>query len=94
MARMSTIGRGHTTIGMDDTGKTVITYHSTAVVKFDPKNIILNSGGWHTASTRTRMNQTSNQFNLGFTVFQKSFSWYVQHNGKTVDFSDNMKLKR
>ena len=35
------------------------------------------------------MNQASNQFNLGYQVFQKDFDWYVEWEGKTLDFFED-----
>ena len=80
---------------MDDTGKTVVTLHATPVVKFDPSQIILNTGGWFTATTRTRMNQASNQFNLGYGVYQNKGAWYVSFKGNTIPFTGHtVVLKR
>ena len=39
---------------------------------------MLNTGGWPTVTTKARMNQTANQYDLGFTVYQKDFNWFVQ----------------
>ena len=56
-----------------------IHYHGTIVVEFNHDTITLNSGGWQTQTTKTRMNQASNQFDLGYSVFQKNYVWYVGH---------------
>lgn len=97
MGQQQTVGT-HKTAVIDEIHNkkhsTAIYYHSTAVVQFTFDEIILNSGGWKTATTKARMNQASNQFGLGYSVYQKDFSWYVNFNGKTLDFSDNMVLKR
>lgn len=79
--------RGRATTITNDGGMITITYHSTPVVKFDDKKIILNTGGWKTVTTKTRMNQASNQFGLGYDVQQKSGTWLVHHNGKTHNFT-------
>lgn len=76
-------------------GLTEIVYHSTPVVSFNDKVIILNTGGWWTNTTKTRMNQTSHQFDLGFSVYQKDYSWFVDYCGKTLSFiSNTLELKR
>ena len=93
MAQQSKIGKGSTTIKTVN-GKTSVTYHSTAVVTFDQNLIVLNSGGWFTSSTKNRMNQASNQFDLGFNVFQKDFAWYVGYKGEVMEFRNGMTLKR
>jgi len=94
MSQLQSIGSHKTTISTDDEFTRVV-YHSTAVVKFNHQKVILNSGGWLTATTKARMNQTSNQFNLGFTVYQKDFEWFVVlPNGETVDFYDGIEFNR
>ena len=93
MAQQHQIGRTATNINTFN-GLTVVRYHATDVVKFSEDCIILNSGGWHTNTTKTRMNQTSNQFELGYNVYQKDFAWFVDYRGKTYDFFDGMKLNR
>lgn len=71
-----------------------VVYHDTVVIKWDEVKIILNSGGWRTNTTRTRMTQASNQFNLGYSIYQKNFQWYVVYKGQVRTFEDNMILER
>jgi len=66
-----------TSIRVDDVGYTCINYRGTDVVKFNQDEIILNTGGWRTFTTKLRMNQAAHQFNLGYSVFQKNYEWYV-----------------
>ena len=76
MSQTHTIGRTATKVehrGLE----TFVRYHNTDVVQFDSQYITLNTGGWETATTKLRMNQASNQFNLGFSVYQKDFQWFV-----------------
>jgi hypothetical protein len=54
----------------------------------------LNSGGYLTSSTKNHMMQASNQFDLGFSVYQKAGKWYVDFNGQTIPFEDGMILWR
>lgn len=88
------IGKTATTVHTDETGVTHVVYHNTKVVSFNPDQIILNSGGWETTTTKRRMNQTSNQFNLGYSVYQKGGMWFVDYNEKTYTFYDGMRLTR
>lgn len=66
-----------------DGHKTIYSYHRTDIVTVDPnqagtsKAITLNSGGWRTPTTKLAMNQASNQFGLGFQVYQHNHDWYV-----------------
>jgi hypothetical protein len=78
MSQTTRIGSHKTSVFTDTDGFTKVIYHSTPVVKFNHAKIILNHGGYKTITTKLRMNQTSNQFNLGFRVYQKDFDWFVQ----------------
>ena len=73
---------------------THVQYHDTIVVSFDQEHIRLDSGGWLTNTTKTRMNQASNQFGLGYTVYQKDYQWFVEFDNKTIPFKDGMVLSR
>jgi hypothetical protein len=72
-----------------ENGTTFIQYHYTNVVAFNAKTIALNTGGWETATTKNRMNQASNQFELGYRVFAKKSRWFVEFKGQTLEFSGN-----
>lgn len=86
--------KGNTRVS-EQSGFTVVRLHSTDVVKFNNSFIVLNSGGWRTATTKARMNQASQEFGLGFYVYQKDYRWYVkQGNDTAVEFSDGMALQR
>ena len=91
MSQTQTIGSHKTTVYTKD-GMTCVKYHATDVVKFNHEKVILNSNGWGTVTTKVRMNQTSNQFGLGYYVFQEDFTWYVDFKGKTIDYYDHMEL--
>lgn len=68
-------------------------YHRTAVVIVNSdRTIRLDSGGWRTVTTRTAMNQASNQDELGFRVFQRAGDWFVTWQGRDLPFTDGMTL--
>ncbi len=96
MARYDTIGKHKTRIITENNGGwTSVAYHATTVVMFNDKQIILNHGGWLTNTTKVRMNQTSWEYNLGYSVFQKNFEWFVDFNGDTIPFDgDKVILER
>lgn len=73
---------------------TCVIYHDTTVVKFNDAQIVLESGGWRTATTKRRMNQASNVYGLGYQVYQKDKTWYVDYQGETLEFYDGMALIR
>tara|TARA_B100000900_G_scaffold200335_1_gene169828 strand:- start:35 stop:382 length:348 start_codon:yes stop_codon:yes gene_type:complete len=59
--------------------------HSTNAVKLD-------SCGWQSNTTKSRLNALLEEVKFGCKVFQKNWNWYVSHNGQTADFSDGMIL--
>jgi len=91
MADNQIIGK-HKTKVFKKEGYTCVQYWNTIVLKFNEKEIILDSGGYRTATTKLRINQASQEFNLGLNVSQKNFIWYVNFKGNTLEFRDNMKI--
>lgn len=84
-----------TTLYKGEDGFTTLVYHSTEVVKFSDEKIILNTGGWKTATTKARMNAMAHAFDLGFSVFQKDWNWFIKFKGKTIPFASQiMELER
>ena len=84
----------HKTSVINNNSITSVCYHNTEVVKITDDEIILDTGGWYTATTKRRMNQASLQYNLGFAVYQVNFSWYVDYKGDTIPFEDGLRLKK
>ena len=89
------ISRFRNTAIYSDNGTTKVILYSTKIVEWNHNrdSIILNNGGWMTVTTKRRMNQVAEQFDLGFTVYQKDFEWYVVLNGQTLPFEDGMELR-
>lgn len=94
MSRYNEVGSHKTAVYQNDNGMTAVRYHATEVVQFDADKIILKSGGWETVTTKLRMNQASHQFGLGYGVYQRNFSWFVDYNNETLPFEDGMVLER
>lgn len=94
MSQQNKLGIGHTTVKTDKAGITTVTFWNTDIVKFNNKTITLTSGGYYTATTKTRMNQASNQFNLGYQVKQENYKWYVYFQDRKFIFNDGMILNR
>ena len=87
--------RGTATSCICTNGLISVAYHKTVVVHADKNKgiIVLDTGGWKTATTKTRMNQASNEFGLGYAVFQKRGEWFVNYKGATLPFtSDSITL--
>jgi len=93
MSKLNKLGNTATTVRRE--GRTTfIKYHLTDVVKFTYKTVVLDSHCWKTATTKTRMNQASRQFSLGYSVWQEKGVWFVSSGGKTIEFKDKMVIKR
>ena len=90
------IGSRATTVAhWGDEGDTLVTYHETVVVMLKGDTVTLNSGGYRTATTKRRMNETSARFHLGYRVFADAGHWYVQTwQQARVPFVDGMTFKR
>lgn len=94
MAQNQQVRGVSTTVRTNPEGQTEVIYHETSVVSFDQNEIVLNSGGWRTNTTKLRMNQASNQFGLGYQVYQKNYEWFVDFKGETIEFHSGMILDR
>jgi hypothetical protein len=69
-------------------GEVLVQYHDTVIVHRKPrdKEILLDTGGYKTVTTKRKMNQAANQFGMPYDVFQKDWNWYVTWQGKTIPF--------
>ena len=87
--------RGVATRTFVSQGYTCVQYHDTIVARFNDNKIILDTDGWYTVTTKKRMNQASDMFDLGYNVYQKDHKWYVDYNGKTSELDkDILIIKR
>lgn len=95
MSRQNKIGKHCTTVQTKD-GYITVTYHETDVVKFDGTMIVLDTGGWYTDTTRRRMNQASQQFSLGYSVYAIKGQWRVKFGNveRLFDADDRVILLR
>ena len=84
---MSKASMTHTTIETKD-GWTRMVYHNTCVAAYECKEgsnamvptyaVKLNTGGYFTATTKKRMNQFAEMFDLPFSVYQDKGEWNVR----------------
>lgn len=68
--------------------------YGTNIVIIRPHEIELNTGGYGTVITKRRMNQISREFELGYNIFQKDRTWYVDYMGQIVHMGRNIVLNR
>jgi len=59
--------------------------HETLAVK-------INSCGYHTNTTKSRLNALLEEVKYGCRVFQKNWNWFVSYNDQTTLFRDGMIL--
>lgn len=87
MTQTHKLGTRYTTLARLGDGTIRVTYHSTDVVTVRPNgDIVLDTGGWFTATTKVRMNQAANQLGLPYQVYQSDHSWFVTFAGKDHPF--------
>lgn len=77
MAQQTRISKNNTRITWNGDAR-IVTLHGTDVVKSYSNGLVtLNSGGWRTSTTKTRINQVAAEWGLGFRVHQDNYVWYV-----------------
>ena len=87
--------KGNTVIVKESDKSITVGFHHTAIFNIDVNGVItLNSGGYHTTTTKRRLNEIARLGQYGydsvFSVHQKDYNWYV--NGD-IPFEDGMKLE-
>jgi hypothetical protein len=93
MSKLNQVGTHETSIYTSN-GYICVKYHNTEVVRFNHERIVLNSNGWSTHTTKVRMNQASNQYGLGYKVYQRDYDWYIDFKGQTIEYKDKIELER
>ena len=99
MTQTSKVTGVATTVYTDEDGSLCVKYHNTTVWRKRPDgSVMLNAGGWKTATTKNRMNQAFNQFGPAYySVFQKRGDWFVWIRGTKTDIpfeDDALELPR
>lgn len=67
----------------------IIRLHDTDILKFSGKSIVLNSGGYHTRTTKERINHF---LPPGFYVYQKDYEWFLKTPDAKYDFKDGLEV--
>lgn len=73
-------------------GCVAIRYHNTDILKIYSSGLFeLNTDGWNTISTRSRLNELMGKFGSSGKVYvTKGFLHYVQPQGGKIEFFDGM----
>jgi len=84
------IGKTGTTIREreEEEGDTEVTveYRGTPVVTFNSSVIVLNTGGWYSATTSRRMNEVAREYELEYRVFRRVGRYYCEYGNKLYSF--------
>ncbi len=78
-----------------NTNCSTVVLHRTAIAVYDHNTqaLKLNTGGYTTNTTKSRLNAILDEIDYGCRVFQKNWNWYFKsNNNQTVDFTDGMIL--
>ena len=77
-----------------NTDCSTVVLHRTAIAVYDHKNeaLKLNSGGYTTNTTKSRLNAILQGLIAGASVFQRDFIWFLNYNNSTHNFFDGMIL--
>ena len=68
--------------------------HGHLIATFDHnlRAVKLDSCGYETVTTKSRLNAILEEVKYGCKVFQKNFDWFVSYNGEIASFWDGMIL--
>ena len=68
--------------------------HGHLIATFDHnlKAVKINSCGYQTVTTKSRLNALLEEVKFGCKVFQKNFDWFVSYNNQVASFWDGMIL--
>ena len=78
----------------ESTNCSTVVLHRTAIAVYDHNTqaLKLNTGGWSTVTTKSRLNAILSELITGASVFQRDFNWFLNYNNQTHDFNDGMIL--
>ena len=66
--------------------------HQIATLDHNTNALKLNSCGYETVTTKSRLNAILEEVKYGCKVFQKNWNWFVSFRGTTTNFFDGMIL--
>ena len=71
-----------------------VVLHRTAIAVYDHNTqaLKLNTGGWYSVTTKSRLNAILQGLIAGASVYQKNFNWFLNYNNQIHDFNDGMIL--
>ena len=85
----------NTTVCYNDSSNCSSVYlhgHQIAVLDHHTNALKLDSCGYETVTTKSRLNAILDEVKYGCKVFQKNWNWFVSYNNQTESFFDGMIL--
>ena len=78
----------------ESTNCSTVVLHRTAIAVYDHNTnaLKLNTGGWYSVTTKSRLNAILSEVITGASVFQRNWNWFINYNNVTHDFNDVMIL--
>ena len=78
----------------ESTNCSTVVLHRTAIAVYDHNTnaLKLNTGGWQSFTTKSRLNAILSEIFVGACVYQKKFNWFLNYNNVTHNFNDGMIL--
>ena len=75
-----------------NTNCSTVVLHRTAIAVYDHNTqaLKLNTGGWYSVTTKSRLNAILSEIFVGACVYQKNWDWFFNYNNQTHDFIDGM----
>ncbi len=90
MSQVTRISKNNTVVLDNKDGSRSVILHKTEIVRWYPseRRVVLDTGGWFTPTTRTRMTQAMHEWNLpvrvGFTRKANEAEVYAPNTGETI----------
>ncbi|MFX0140899.1 MAG: hypothetical protein ACFFDN_45090 [Candidatus Hodarchaeota archaeon] len=73
-------------------GTIIYRLHNTNIITIRDSKVSYNSGGYHTITTKDRMNKFTPIDR--HTIVQNNFKWYIENGNDTIDFYDNIEFNK
>jgi hypothetical protein len=85
--------KNNTRLTIYKNGDKILRLHNTDIIKWQGNKIILNSGGWLTSTTKSRLNEFLADYS--YCIYQKNFKWYIDNGGQDrQEFFDGIELDK
>ena len=95
LSNKSNWGGSNTTVCYNDSTNCSSVYlhgHQIATLDHNTNALKLDSCGYETVTTKSRLNAILEEVKYGCRVFQKQFEWFISYQGQTESFWNGMIL--